>query len=281
MLRTLPIRVAGESGPLFAETTWEQLADESNGYIRPERTTVTNLIRRVGRWDSELAREAVQANGGVPTVRAERLVNLVLCLLATRQYLTAERIRGIVPGYTDAPSDDAFFRMFERDKAELRDLGIPLETGRNSVFDSVDGYRIARRDYELGDIDLDLVRSADHVHVGGPEFLGDAAGRERAALLQGLLALDVHYRRRRGESPTADEYRRRFPGHGEQIDAVLFRPPTGSEPAVPAAPPPRPPVLVQSIGGFIPELGESLTTAQKRNVDRLAVQIVSMMEKPW
>jgi proteasome accessory factor B len=83
------------------------------------------------------------------------LVNLVLCLLSTRQYLTAERIRGIVPGYADAPSDEAFFRTFERDKAELRDLGIPLEVGRNSAFDLADGYRIARRDYELGDIDLE------------------------------------------------------------------------------------------------------------------------------
>jgi proteasome accessory factor B len=91
----------------------------------------------------------------VSTARAERLVNLVLCLLSTRQYLTAERIRSIVPGYADAPSDDAFFRMFERDKAELRDLGIPLETGRNSMFDPVEGYRIARRDYELGEIDLE------------------------------------------------------------------------------------------------------------------------------
>ncbi|GAA2807087.1 helix-turn-helix transcriptional regulator [Saccharopolyspora taberi] len=88
------------------------------------------------------------------TMRAERLVNLVLCLLSTRQYLTAERIRSIVPGYAGAPSDEAFFRTFERDKAELRDLGIPLETGRNSAFDLTDGYRIARRDYELGDIDL-------------------------------------------------------------------------------------------------------------------------------
>src|SRR5690606_41409834 len=35
-----------------------------------------------------------------------------------------------------------------------RGLGIPLETGRNSVFDTADGYRIARRDYELGDIEL-------------------------------------------------------------------------------------------------------------------------------
>ncbi|WP_199432147.1 helix-turn-helix transcriptional regulator [Qaidamihabitans albus] len=88
------------------------------------------------------------------TARAERLVNLVLALLSTRQYLTAERIRGIVPGYADATSDEAFSRMFERDKTELRELGIPLETGRNSVFDPVEGYRIARRDYELGEIDL-------------------------------------------------------------------------------------------------------------------------------
>jgi len=91
----------------------------------------------------------------VSTARAERLVNLVLCLLSTRSYLTAERIRGIVPGYADAPTDEAFFRMFERDKAELRDLGVPLETGRNSAFDGTDGYRIARRDYELGEIDLE------------------------------------------------------------------------------------------------------------------------------
>jgi hypothetical protein len=57
-------------------------------------------------------------------------------------------------------------------------------------------------------------------------------------------------------------------------------PPLGA-PLPPGAPPPPPPVLVQSIGTFIPELGESLTTAYQRNVNRLAVQIVSMMEKPW
>ncbi len=90
----------------------------------------------------------------VSSARAERLVNLVLCLLSTRQYLTAERIRRIVPGYTDAPTDEAFFRMFERDKAELRDLGVPLETG-SAGFEVAEGYRIARRDYELPDIDLE------------------------------------------------------------------------------------------------------------------------------
>jgi proteasome accessory factor B len=91
----------------------------------------------------------------VSSARAERLVNLVLCLLSSRQYLPAERIRRIVPGYADAPSDEAFFRMFERDKAELRDLGVPLETGRTPGFDTGEGYRIARRDYELPDIDLE------------------------------------------------------------------------------------------------------------------------------
>jgi len=41
------------------------------------------------------------------------------------------------------------------------------------------------------------------------------------------------------------------------------------------------PALVQSVTSFIPELGQSITTARKRNIDLLAVQIVSMMEKPW
>ncbi|WP_127782923.1 WYL domain-containing protein [Rhodococcus sp. X156] len=88
------------------------------------------------------------------SARSERLVNLVLCLLSTRQYLSAERIRSTVAGYSDAPSDEAFFRMFERDKSELRELGVPVETGRNSGLDPNEGYRIARRDYELPEIEL-------------------------------------------------------------------------------------------------------------------------------
>jgi proteasome accessory factor B len=96
--------------------------------------------------------------------RAERLVNLVICLLSTRQFLTAERIRDAVPGYEAADgsraTDEAFKRMFERDKAELRDLGIPLETGRNSTFDGEDGYRIRRGDYELPPIEFDAAEAA-------------------------------------------------------------------------------------------------------------------------
>src|SRR6201994_4515060 len=96
--------------------------------------------------------------------RAERLVHLVICLLSARQFLTAERIRDAVPGYEagdgSKATDEAFKRMFERDKAELRDLGIPLETGRNSHFDAEDGYRIRRRDYELPPIEFDAAEAA-------------------------------------------------------------------------------------------------------------------------
>ena len=77
--------------------------------------------------------------------RTERLVNLVICLLATRRYLTASQIAATVPGYEHDPEDprehDAFQRKFERDKAELRELGVPLETGTSSVFESEPGPR--------------------------------------------------------------------------------------------------------------------------------------------
>jgi adenylosuccinate synthase len=58
VFRTFPIRVAGNSGPLHGETTWEELG------LQPEFTTVTKKKRRVGAWDSGLAREALRANGG-------------------------------------------------------------------------------------------------------------------------------------------------------------------------------------------------------------------------
>ncbi len=85
-------------------------------------------------------------------------MNLVIALLSTRQYVTAARIRGTVPGYEPddgtARADEAFKRMFERDKADLREMGVPLETGRTSAFDTEDGYRIARAAYELPEIRL-------------------------------------------------------------------------------------------------------------------------------
>ncbi len=98
------------------------------------------------------------ASVNVSRTRTERLVNLVICLLSTRRFLTASQIAATVPGYehdaADPKDHEAFQRKFERDKAELRELGVPLETGTSSILDAEPGYRIARRDYALPDIPL-------------------------------------------------------------------------------------------------------------------------------
>src|ERR1700757_1169534 len=88
------------------------------------------------------------------TSKVERLVNLVIALLSTRGYITADKIRSTVAGYSDSPSAEAFSRMFERDKNELRDLGIPLEVGRVSGMDPTEGYRINRDAYALPPVEL-------------------------------------------------------------------------------------------------------------------------------
>jgi proteasome accessory factor B len=91
--------------------------------------------------------------------KTERLLNLVICLLATSRYLTKEQIRRAVPGYSD--SDEAFERMFERDKEELRQLGIPVETAPvDRFFEDEIGYRIQRSNYELPEIRLEADEAA-------------------------------------------------------------------------------------------------------------------------
>ncbi len=88
-----------------------------------------------------------------PAAKTERLLNLVICLLYTRQPLSKARIRDAVPQYGETASLEAFDRMFERDKDELRDLGIPLRTEPlDAYFDDEPGYRIDRREYALPDI---------------------------------------------------------------------------------------------------------------------------------
>ncbi|WP_100444316.1 helix-turn-helix transcriptional regulator [Glycomyces xiaoerkulensis] len=90
--------------------------------------------------------------------RTERLVNLVLCLLSSRRYQTATKIARTVPGYEHDPEDkrahEAFQRKFERDKAELRRIGVPLQSGTDAYFDTEPGYRIARGDFELPQIEF-------------------------------------------------------------------------------------------------------------------------------
>jgi len=85
--------------------------------------------------------------------RTERMLNLLFVLLNSNIPLTREQIRDRVPGYVG--SNDAVERMFERDKAALRELAIPVETKPVDLFhDDVLGYRIDRSDWLMPEITL-------------------------------------------------------------------------------------------------------------------------------
>ena len=75
--------------------------------------------------------------------KAERLMNLALCLLGTRRPLSKRELRRSIEAYIEASSDESFNRMFERDKDDLRELGMVIDT-----VESVDGEvgYVARRD---------------------------------------------------------------------------------------------------------------------------------------
>ena len=80
--------------------------------------------------------------------KSERLVNLTIALLATKRYLTKSEIFRTVEGYEG--SADAMERMFERDKDDLRGLGIAIELGTfDPLFEDEAGYRITPSSYQL------------------------------------------------------------------------------------------------------------------------------------
>ena len=86
-------------------------------------------------------------------VKLERLLNLTAALLATERLLPAAEIKAKVAGYADGKG--AFRRTFERDKSDLRRMGIPITSGTVPASDPpVEGYRIHPRDYYLDDPDL-------------------------------------------------------------------------------------------------------------------------------
>ena len=84
--------------------------------------------------------------------KSQRLLNLIIGLSSTRHRLTRDQIRDTVEGYEPLPrgaseeearkAEQAFERMFERDKAELREMGVPVETVEDSVYGDEIGYRI-------------------------------------------------------------------------------------------------------------------------------------------
>ncbi len=80
--------------------------------------------------------------------KIERLINLTIALLATKRYLTKSEIFRTVDGYEGSPETKE--RMFERDKDDLRSLGIAIEVGSfDPLFNDESGYRIKSENYQL------------------------------------------------------------------------------------------------------------------------------------
>jgi proteasome accessory factor B len=93
--------------------------------------------------------------------KTERLLNLLIMLLVQRHYVSKDRIRSIL--YPDS-SDEAFEKMFERDKDDLRSIGVPIEVGQiDAYFDDEPGYRVRADELQLPRIEL----AADEAAVIG------------------------------------------------------------------------------------------------------------------
>lgn len=119
--------------------------------------------------------------------RIERLINLIAALLETPRPMTAEQIKTGIAGY-EQTNHEAFRRSFERDKKDLRDMGIPIETrpvSQDPFQEHLEGYIIPKDRYYLPELDLEpdelaALRLASDAILGG--------GEEAAA---GLMKLSV------------------------------------------------------------------------------------------
>lgn len=115
--------------------------------------------------------------------RIERLINLIAALLDADRPMTAEEIRARIAGY-ESDSDEAFRRAFERDKADLKSLGIPLET-REDPLGEAPGYTIPKARYYLPELDLAMDELAA-LRIAADAVLG--AGEEAGS---GFIKLSV------------------------------------------------------------------------------------------
>ncbi|MFI5085350.1 MAG: helix-turn-helix transcriptional regulator [Actinomycetales bacterium] len=116
------------------------------------------------------------------TPATERLLNLVIALLGSRRGRSREYIRTAVAGYDSDASEEAFGRMFERDKVQLRRLGIPILSNEDPSGDGKNSwtYRIDPADYRLPEIPLDEQGAAVlalAARVWEQASLGSAAAR--------------------------------------------------------------------------------------------------------
>ena len=124
--------------------------------------------------------------------KSERLINLTIALLATKSFITKSEIFKTIEGYEGSPESKE--RMFERDKDDLRSLGIEIEVGSfDPLFNDEAGYRIKQERYQLdlGDVtalEISLLSLAAQAWQGAS--LDDAAQRALVKLNSLGIAVD-------------------------------------------------------------------------------------------
>lgn len=82
--------------------------------------------------------------------KTERLINLTLALLASKRYLSKAEILRNIPGYEGSPETKE--RMFERDKDDLRSLGIQIDVNNfDPLFEDEQGYLIKSESFQFAE----------------------------------------------------------------------------------------------------------------------------------
>lgn len=82
--------------------------------------------------------------------KTERLINLTLALLASKRYLSKAEILRNIPGYEGSPETKE--RMFERDKDDLRSLGIQIDVNNSDpLFEDEQGYLIKSESFQFAE----------------------------------------------------------------------------------------------------------------------------------
>ncbi|MBE0416357.1 MAG: WYL domain-containing protein [Coriobacteriia bacterium] len=103
------------------------------------------------------------------TEAVERLVNVALFLAATRGPVSAERIRTEIAGYPEGQDEVAFLRMFERDKDDLRAMGLAIESTPEGKY-RLDAGRTFVAGLDLSVDEEAVLRAAAAVFLGDPSF---------------------------------------------------------------------------------------------------------------
>lgn len=130
--------------------------------------------------------------------RTERLLNLVIALLSTRRGFTKHELFEEIELYSEAATADAREKLFDRDKAFLREQGIPVESYSDEPFfedNTAQRYRIRQDAYRLPGVRFSPEESAVlalAARMWDQASLGSAAARAlRKLQARGVLPEDA------------------------------------------------------------------------------------------